>query len=112
VKEAMMTIQIRVLGPGCIRCKTLFENTEEAVARLGLDARVEKVEDVGEMASRGILTSPALVVNDELLLAGHVATPRAIEQLLAAWVQTDTSAPDERNEPGTIRPRTPSAAAT
>jgi small redox-active disulfide protein 2 len=77
-----MTIQIKVLGPGCARCQTLFENTKEAVARLGLDARVEKVEDVSEMVSRGILASPALLVDDDLVLAGHVATPRRIGELL------------------------------
>ncbi len=79
-----MTMDIMVLGPGCTRCQTLFENTKEAVARLGLDARVEKVEDVAEMVSRGILASPALLVNEQLVLAGHVATPRKIGELLTA----------------------------
>lgn len=79
-----MTIDIKVLGPGCVRCQTLFENTKEAVARLGLDARVEKVDDVAEMVTRGIMASPALLVNDELVLAGQVATPRRIGELLDA----------------------------
>ncbi len=55
-----------------------------AVQRLGIDARVEKVEDVAEMASRGILASPALVVNEELVLAGHVATPNKLGELISS----------------------------
>jgi small redox-active disulfide protein 2 len=84
VKEERLTIEIKVLGPGCARCQTLFENTKEAVARFGLDAHVDKVEDVAEMVSRGILASPALLVNEELVLAGHVATPRKIGELLTS----------------------------
>lgn len=81
-----MTIAIKVLGPGCIRCQTLFENTQEAVDRLGIDARVEKVEDVAEMVMRGIMASPALLVDDELILAGHVATPRKLGELISAAI--------------------------
>jgi small redox-active disulfide protein 2 len=84
-----MTMHIKVLGPGCVRCQTLFENTKEAVAQLGLDARVEKVDDVSEMVMRGIMASPALVVNEELVLAGHVATPRRLGELLSAAVQAE-----------------------
>lgn len=78
-----MTIEIRVLGPGCIRCHTLFENTKEAVARLGIDAHVEKVEDLTEMVTRGVMATPALLVNDELVLAGHVPTPRRVGEIIA-----------------------------
>jgi small redox-active disulfide protein 2 len=81
-----VTTHIKVLGPGCTRCKTLFENAKAAVDELGIDADVEKVEDVAEMATRGILASPALLVNDELVLAGHVATPRRIGELITAAI--------------------------
>jgi small redox-active disulfide protein 2 len=81
-----MTIQIKVLGPGCVRCQTLYENTRAAVEELGIEAHVEKVEDAAEMAMRGILASPALLVNDELVLAGHVATPRRLGELISAAV--------------------------
>jgi small redox-active disulfide protein 2 len=77
-----MTTQIRVLGPGCARCQKLYENTTEAVASLGLDARVEKVDDVAEIVRRGIMATPALVVDEELMLAGHVASVAAIREVL------------------------------
>jgi small redox-active disulfide protein 2 len=81
-----MTVQITVLGPGCNRCRTLYENAKAAVDELGIDARVEKVEDVAEMARRGIMASPALLVNEELVMAGHVATPRRLGELISAAV--------------------------
>jgi len=79
-----MTTQIRVLGPGCYRCQELYEHTTEAVAELGLDADVQKVVDLTEIARRGILATPALVVDDELVLTGQVPTTKQIEQLLSS----------------------------
>ena len=79
-----MTTQIRVLGPGCYRCQELSEHTTEAVAELGLDADVQKVVDLTEIARRGILATPALVVDDELVLTGQVPTTKQIEQLLSS----------------------------
>lgn len=81
-----MAIQIKVLGPGCVRCQALYENAKAAVDELGIDAQVEKLEDVAEMATRGIMASPALLVNGELVLAGHVATPRRLGELISASI--------------------------
>ena len=79
-----MTTQIRVLGPGCYRCQELYEHTTEAVAELGLDADVQKVVDLTEIARRGILATPALVVDEELVLTGQVPTKKQIEELLSS----------------------------
>lgn len=77
-------MKIQVLGPGCDRCQTLSRNASEAIAALGLDAAVEDVHDVGEIVRRGILTTPALVVDDEVVVAGHVPTASHIRELLQA----------------------------
>lgn len=77
-----MTIDIRVLGPGCYRCEALYERTLEAVEGLGLDASVRKVEDVGEMLAMGILASPALVIEGQLAIAGHVPTVARLREFL------------------------------
>jgi len=78
-----MTTQIRILGTGCARCKQLYEGTLQAVADLGLDADVEKVEDVSEIVARGILATPALVVDDKLVLAGQVPSATRLREILA-----------------------------
>lgn len=75
-------MKIRVLGPGCQRCKTLAANAEKAVQELGIDATVEKVEDVREIARYRILATPALVVDGELKSAGRVLSPQEIQALL------------------------------
>ena len=78
-----MTTQIRILGSGCARCKQLYEGTLQAVADLGLDADVQKVEDISEIVARGILATPALVIDDELVLAGQVPNASKLRQILA-----------------------------
>ncbi|MEW6058624.1 MAG: thioredoxin family protein [Actinomycetota bacterium] len=83
-----MTMQIRVLGPGCVRCHALLANTTEALASLGLDADIEQIDDVTEILARGVLATPALVVNDEVVLAGHVPTASHIRDLLASRAET------------------------
>jgi small redox-active disulfide protein 2 len=78
-----VTTKIRVLGPGCFRCQALYENTLIAVDELGLDAEVVKVEDIREMLARGIIGSPALVVDEKLVMEGNVPTPRTLGELLS-----------------------------
>jgi small redox-active disulfide protein 2 len=78
-----MTMQIRVLGPGCARCKGLAENTREAVRVAGASATVEEVHDPGEMVAMGLLTTPALVIDGELVLAGHVPSVPQLQEVLA-----------------------------
>ncbi len=76
-----MTMKIRVLGPGCARCATLAENAREAVRTSGVDATVEERHDPMEIVQMGILTTPALVIDGELVLAGHVATVPQLEEM-------------------------------
>lgn len=78
-----MTMQIRVLGPECARCRTLAENAREAVRTSGVDATVEERHDPMEIVQMGILTTPALVIDGELVLAGHVATVPQLQEVLA-----------------------------
>jgi arsenite-transporting ATPase len=82
-EKDMVTTRIRVLGPGCPRCQALYMNTRLAVDKLGLDAEVTKVDGIAEMIDRGIQASPALVVDEELVMAGNVPTPDQLGELLA-----------------------------
>jgi small redox-active disulfide protein 2 len=77
-------MKIQVLGPGCARCHTLLRNTTEAIESLGVDAEVEEVSDLGEIVRRGIMATPALVIDDELVMAGHVPSIGQVRDLIAA----------------------------
>lgn len=75
-------MKIQVLGEGCERCSQLYENTKEAVAELGLDAEVEKVENLLEIVKLGVMAAPSLMVDGKLVVSGQVATTKAIVKLL------------------------------
>ncbi len=75
-------MKIQVLGPGCQRCKTLAANAQRAVEELGVEATIEKVEDVQEIRRYRVLTTPALVIDGQLKSAGRVLTPQEIQALL------------------------------
>ncbi len=74
---------IKILGPGCANCHKLETNTRTAVADLGLDATIEPVTDYGQIAGYGIMKTPGLVVDDQVLVSGRVPKPAEIAQLLS-----------------------------
>lgn len=76
-------MDIKILGSGCDNCRRLEAATREAVDRLGLDATFEKVTDPAEIASWGVMRTPALVVDDEVVLSGRVPTVQSVEELLS-----------------------------
>jgi small redox-active disulfide protein 2 len=75
---------IKVLGPGCTNCKNLERATREAVAALGIDATIEKVEDYPTIMGYGVMSTPALVVDEKLVLSGRVPRAAEVKDLLAA----------------------------
>ena len=75
-------MHISILGSGCANCVTLERVTREAVAELGLTAEFAKVTDPGEIASYGVMRTPGLVVDDQLLLSGRVPTTAQVRALL------------------------------
>ena len=77
------TTTIQVLGPGCKRCEALADVTHNAVAELGLDATVEKVTDYAQMATLGVMSTPALAVNGTLVMSGSVPDVEHVKRLLA-----------------------------
>ena len=73
---------IKVLGPGCPKCKTTFLNVQEAVKQLGIEVEVVKVEDIEEMMRYNVLTTPVLVIDEEIKIKGRVAQVEEIKELL------------------------------
>ncbi len=73
---------IKVLGSGCKKCGLLEDNTRKAVAALGIEATIEKVTSMDDILAFGVMRTPALVVNDKVVLAGTIASPQKIQSLL------------------------------
>lgn len=75
-------MKIKVLGPGCARCHELERITKEAVQELGIDAAIEYVKDVKKIIEYPILTTPGLVINEELVSSGRVPTKAEVRDFL------------------------------
>ncbi len=77
-----MSKQIKVLGPGCPKCKTTFHNVEEAVKQLGIEANIIKIEDIEEMMQYNVLTTPVLMIDNVVKIKGRIAQIDEIKELL------------------------------
>ena len=56
---------VKVIGPGCVKCKTTYNNVLEALKETGIDANVEKIEDIEEMMKYNILSTPVLMIDED-----------------------------------------------
>jgi len=74
--------QIKVLGPGCPKCKTTYNNVLEALKQTGIEADVTKIEDIEEMMKYNVLTTPVLMIDDVVKVKGRIADVNEIKQLL------------------------------
>jgi small redox-active disulfide protein 2 len=72
----MTTIQ--VLGTGCKKCESLKENVEAALKQSGIEADVQKIEDINEIVKFGVMSTPALAVDGEVKIVGKVASTEEI----------------------------------
>jgi len=75
-------MKIEILGAGCPRCKKLFQNTEEAIKELNIDAEVVKVEDIQKIMNAGVMLTPAFAVDGEVKSAGKVLSVDEIKNIL------------------------------
>ena len=78
----MNTIKIEILGTGCKKCQHLEANAKEAVANLNLTAEVLHITDPVEIAMRGVMYTPALIINGKVVSKGQVISPEQIQPLL------------------------------
>jgi small redox-active disulfide protein 2 len=75
-------IKIEVFGTGCVKCNRLEKNVHQAVKESGIKAEVVKVSDISEIMSRGVIMTPALVINGEAKATGRVPSVDEIKKLL------------------------------
>ncbi len=75
-------MDIKILGKGCKKCKLLEANVKKAVDKLGIDATIDKVTDIDEIADYGVMSTPGLVVDGDVKLAGKIASAKKLESIL------------------------------
>ena len=76
-------MEIKVLGTGCAKCKSLEKVTKKAVEELNLDATVEKVEDIQKIMEYAVMRTPALVINEKVVLFGQLPKVSELKDILS-----------------------------
>jgi small redox-active disulfide protein 2 len=76
-------MDIKILGSGCANCQRLETAVRDAVGRLGIDVSLDKVTDPADIATWGVMRTPALVIDDEVVVSGRVPTVEEVTGLLA-----------------------------
>ena len=82
---------IKVLGPGCMNCKTLERRTLEVLSEINLKAEVQKVEDLDSIVGYGIMRTPGLVIDEKVVWQGGVPTKERIKELIESVAQKDVA---------------------
>jgi small redox-active disulfide protein 2 len=75
-------MKIKVLGTGCAKCSTLEKTTKIAVDELGISAEVKKVEDIIEIMGYGVMRTPALVIDEKVVMSGKSLNLNEVKELL------------------------------
>ena len=79
-------MNIQVLGPGCPKCKALEKLTREVVEQNGINAEISKVEDIMDIMSYNVMSTPALVINEKVEIKGRVPSAEEIKKILNQYV--------------------------
>lgn len=73
---------IKILGSGCAKCKKMESNVKEAIKEMNIDATVEKVKDINDIMSYGVMSTPALVIDEEVKVMGKLLSTEEIKKYL------------------------------
>jgi small redox-active disulfide protein 2 len=76
-------MKIQVLGTGCPRCNKTYENVRQAVSEAGIDAEVEKVEDLESIMEFNVMMTPAVAIDGDVKVSGKVASVEEIKGLIS-----------------------------
>ncbi len=77
-------LDIKVLGPGCTNCEKLAELVTQAVSSLSIEANISKVTDYIEIANLGVMTTPGLIINDQVVSSGRVPTQAEVTTFITS----------------------------
>ncbi len=74
--------KIQILGTGCPKCKKLAENAEAAAKELGIEYQIEKVTNINDIMTFGVMVTPTLVVDGKVIVAGKVPSAEQLKEIL------------------------------
>lgn len=86
-----MSVKIKILGTGCPKCKTMEGIVRDVVKENNIDATIEKIEDIMEIMTFNIMTTPALVIDNVITIKGRVPNKGEVLELLKSNDSTNTS---------------------
>jgi small redox-active disulfide protein 2 len=86
VGKGFQTMEITIVGTGCAKCNKLEEITREAVRELNIDAQVNKMTDINEIAKTGILMTPGLIIDGKVKLSGKLPSKNDVIKLIKASI--------------------------
>jgi len=75
-------MKLKIYGSGCKKCQQLTDNAKEAADTLGLTVEIEKITDVNAIIDEGVMLTPALGIDDDVVIEGKVASAEEIQKLL------------------------------
>jgi small redox-active disulfide protein 2 len=75
-------MKIQILGTGCPKCNQLYQNAQQAVAELAIDAELEKVTNLNDIMAFGVMVTPALAIDGQVKSTGKVPTAEAIKEMI------------------------------
>lgn len=75
-------MNIKVLGTGCSKCKTVEKTVQEAVQEMGIEAKIEKVEDMLKIMQYGVMRTPAIVINEQVVMSGQAPSKKEVIELI------------------------------
>ena len=78
----LFEMEIKVLGTGCAKCKSLEKLTQEVVAETGITVDIQKVEDILKIMQFGVMSTPALVINKKVVLSGRLPSAAELTEIL------------------------------
>ncbi len=82
-KKVSNGVNIKILGPGCPNCQKLETNVKQAVEELKIDAKIEKISDIGEIMSYNVMNMPVLLVDEKIVFSGSVPAVEEIKNSLS-----------------------------
>jgi small redox-active disulfide protein 2 len=78
-------MNIKILGTGCARCQSLEKSVKNAVKDLKMDVSIEKVEDMSDIVKYGILRTPGLVINENVVVSGRTPELSELKEIISKY---------------------------